>query len=448
MSEDELKVKIRELELELEKKEVELVERDIDLLQEYIKTQFPTFKDTDALDLLNNKYLDRIELLENVIMKLEEIMQLEEGANTQSKKMQIAESKFVYELEEKERYIRDLKNTMGILRKDYTQLQQEYEVLQIELDKFNNASVIRVEDLRERTPLNTLVADLQEKVNKQKSLINKLKYQLEETAEFNTKLKEKDDTIEIYKSEINELNQKISELSSSSQKESTDSITKKLIEDLQNQLNKSKRQILDLKQRLSKSQKKSNKPDKKDEEIEKLKNEIKSLKKGKIMTDLDQADITSSDMIHTLKDDLQNKLNKSKLEVKSLQEQLKKYQTGAFSETGDSHKEIEGQLKMQRETVIFLQKQLEAKDGEIETIKNEAVQIKKRYRQLENQLKTRDQKLNDLQKQIELRTARTIAQTQEEPHLALRLRELKSMINDLQKQNTEQRMEIAQLRKK
>jgi len=447
MSEDELKVKIRELELELEKKELELLDRDIDLLKEYIKTEFPTVKDTDALDLLNNKYLDKIGQLEDLIMKLEEIMELEEGAKTKSKKIQAAEAKFAYKLEEKEQYIRDLKNTMGILRKDYTQLQQESELLKIEMKNLKS-SVIRVEDIRESPPLNSLVADLQDKVNKQKSLINKLEYQLKEAAEFDEKLKERNDAIEIYKSEINELNEKINELNSVSQNESSDSITKKLIEDLQSQLNKSKRQIMDLKQELSKFDKKSKKTDKKDQEIEKLKNEIKSLKKGKITTDLDQADIASSEMIHTLKDDLQNKLNKSKLEVKSLQEELKKYKIEALSETGEAQKEIEGKLKMQREMAIFLQKQLEIKDGEIDTIKNEAMQIKKKYRQLENQLKTRDQKLNDLQRQIERYPTRTPAQTQEDPHLALRLRELKNIIDDLQKQNTEQRMELAQLRKK
>ena len=441
MLEDELKVKITELELELEKKEVELVKRDIDLLQEFIKTEFPTIKDTNALDLLNNKYLDKIGQLEDVVMKLEEIVLLEGGAKTKSKKIQAAKSKFTYELDEKEKYIRDLKNTMGILRKDYTQLQQEFEKFRI---THQDSSVIRIENLREKQPLNVLVAELQDKVNKQKSIINNLEYQLKQTVEFNEKLKEKDDTIELYKSEINELNQKINELSSASQNESSDSMTKKLIEDLQKQLNKSKRKILDLKQKLSKSERKSKKPDKKDQEIEKLKNEIKSLEKGTITTDSDQADMASSEMIHTLKDDLQNTLNKSKLEVKSLQEQLKK----ALSETGGSQKEIEGKLKMQREMAIFLQKQLEAKDGEIDTIKNEAMQIKKRYRQLENQLKTRDQKLNDLQKQIERHTTRTPAQSQVDPHLSLRLRELKSIIDDLQKQNTEQRMELAQLRKK
>ncbi|MFW9942675.1 MAG: hypothetical protein ACFFFT_16680 [Candidatus Thorarchaeota archaeon] len=416
MSEEALKNRIRELEQILEQKDLEIEQLE-----------------------------DTIEQHEDTIMELEAIKELEDGATTKSKKIQAVESRFTYELEEKEKYIRDLKNAMGKLRKDYTQLQQEFEKFKL---TYKESSVIRVEEFREKSPLNALVADLQDKVNKQKSLINKLEYQLKESAELNDKLKEKDDAIEIYKSEINELNQKITKLSSASQSESGDSMTKKLIEDLQKQLNKSKRQIIDLKQKLLKFEKKSKKPDKKDQEIEKLKNKIKSFKEGDKTTDLDQADMASSEVIHTLKDDLQNKLNKSKLEVKALQEELKKYKTGALSETSGSQKEIEGKLKMQREMVMFLQKQLEAKDGEIDTIKNEAMQIKKRYRQLENQLKSRDQKLNDLQKQIERHTTRTPAQTQEDPHLTLRLRELKSIIDDLQKQNIEQRMEIAQLRKK
>jgi chromosome segregation ATPase len=416
MSEDALRNRIRELEQKLKQKDLEIEQLE-----------------------------DTIEQREDTIMELEAIKELEDGAKTKSKKIQAAESRFAYELEEKEKYIRDLKNAMGKLRKDYTQLQQEFEKFKL---THQESSVIRVEDFREKPPLNALVADLQDKVNKQKSLINKLEFQLKESAEFNEKLKEKDDAIEIYKTEINELNQKITELSSNSQSESGESMTKKLIEDLQKQLNKSKRQILDLKQKLSKFDKKSRKPDKKDQEIEKLKNEIKSLKEGDITTDSDQTDMASSEVIHTLKDDLQNKLNKSKLEVKALQEELKRYKTGALSETSGSPKEIEGKLKLQREMTIFLQKQLEAKDGEIDTIKNEAMQIKKRYRQLENQLKTRDQKLNDLQKQIELHTPRIPAQPQEDPHLTLRLRELKSIIDDLQKQNIEQRMEIAQLRRK
>ena len=97
---------------------------------------------------------------------------------------------------------------------------------------------------------------------------------------------------------------------------------------------------------------------------------------------------------------------------------------------------------------IFLQKQLKTKEEEMETIKNEAVQIKKRYRQLENQLNLRDQKLNDMQKQIEGQIIQTPTQLQEDPHVSLRMRELKGIVQDLEKKNVEQRLEIAQLRKK
>lgn len=460
MSDETLEDKIRELELELEKKELELIEKDIDLLQEYIKKKFPTVKDTDALNLLNNKYLDKIDQQQDVIMTLETLKELEQGATKKSKKIQAAESRFAYELEGKEKYIRDLKNSMGMLRKDYTQTQQEYEKLKNSLEE---TSVIRVEDIRKKLPLNALVADLQDKVNKQKSVINNLKYQLRETAEISQKLKGRDEIIEANKSEINDLNQKIQDFSSTSQNEGSDSITKNLIEDLQKELHKSKRLTINLKQKLSKYDKKSKKGEKKeastviqelkvemdakDKEIDSLKDEIASLKNGNPVPNLDPSDSVPSGMIKTLQDDLQNKLNKSKLEVKSLQEQIVQLKSGKSSEVGDSQDGTEGKLKMQREMAIFLQKQLESKDGEIETIKNEAVQIKKRYRQLENQLQTKDRKISDLQKQIEVSPLGPSTKIQEDPQLALRLRELKSFIEDLKKVNIEQRLEIDQLRK-
>lgn len=402
---------------------------------------------------------DTIEQHEDTIMELEAIKKLEEGANTKSKKIQAVESRFAYELEEKEKYIRDLKNSMGMLRKDYTQLQQEFEKLK---NSIKETSVIRVEDFREKRPLNALVADLQDKVNKQKSMMNNLEYQLKELAEFKQKIIEKDEIIEVYKSEINDLNQKIKEISSMSQDKGKDSITKNLIEDLQNQLNKSKREIINLKQKLSKYDKKSKKGEKKDSaEIQKLKTEIKNrddeitilkselntLNQGKMTMNLDQSDSPSSGVIKTLQDDLQNKLNKSKLEVKSLQEQINRLKSGKPSLEGESQKDVEGKIKMQREMAIFLQKQLETKDGEIETIKNEAVQIKKRYRQLENQLQIKDQKINELQNQISNTSIQTPTQIQEDPHLSIRLRELKGIISDLEKENIEQKLTIEKLQK-
>ncbi|KKN57261.1 hypothetical protein LCGC14_0563890 [marine sediment metagenome] len=436
MSEEALKNKIRELELGLENKEQEIEELE-----------------------------EKIEPLENKIMELESFIP-EEGKTKKSKKIQALEAKHAYYLEEKDKEIREMKNNMGLLRKEKTQLQQEIENFRI-----SQQAVIRVEDLREKSPLNSLVAELQDKLNNQNSLIRQLNTKVKHSEKFSELLKEKENIIKAYRSEINALNHKLSELSTTSEHEkSGTSVAKTLIEDLQTQLNKSKNQILTLKQKVSKYEKKSKKSEKKevqskinkletqntelnelltekDSEIINLKNEISSVSKRINSTNLDQPDNSSSEMIKTLKEDLQNQLNKSKLQVKSLQEHISKLKTGESSRNNESNKEIEGKLKMQREMAIFLQKQLEAKEGEIETIKNEAVQIKKRYRQLENQVNSKDQKFNDLQRQVEKISTQTSSATPEDPHLALRLRELKGINQDLQSKNRDLKYEIIQLRK-
>jgi chromosome segregation protein len=414
-------------------------------------------KDHEIID-----YLYKLEQFEAKVTELQVLIP-EEYGKRKKKKQQAANSKIALKLEEKDKEIRDLMDRLGFLRKDKIKLQQEFEKFK---KKHEVSSVIRVEDLRKPLPLNALVKDLQDKVNKQKSEINQLRDQVKEAARFDERLNEKENLIETYKSEINELNQKMKELSSPSDSESGDSVAKILIEDLQKQLNKSKREIIELKQKLSKKTRKSEKKsdilkinkledqikelneliETKNADIENLKNG--NISKGKISGRSDQTDVASSEMIKTLKEDLQNQLNKSKLQVKSLQEQIRKYKSGEISGTGETHKEMEGKLKMQREMAMFLEKQLKTKEGEIETIKNEAVQIKKRYRQLENHLKLRDQKLNEMQKQIDSQIIRTPSRPQEDPHLSLRLRELKGMVQDLEKKNVEQRSEIAQLRKK
>ncbi len=439
MTEDELRARISELEIESGNKEDEI-----------------------------EKLEDAIEKLEDTIMKLEDFT-LEEGTTKKSKKMQAAESKFAYYLKEKDKEIRELKNRMGFLRKEKIHLQQELEKLK---PRKTESSVIRVEDIRKKSPLNALVKDLQEKVNKQRSLINKLKSDVARNDKFNEKLKIKNEEIEYLKSEILSVNQKLKDFSTASEDKSGASITTRLIDDLQNQLNKSKRQITNLKQKLSKSNKKSKNEshtsdvellrkelnelkgllEVKNKETELLKNKVETLQKAEISANFEPEVPPSDDMVKTLREELQNKLNKSKLQIRTLQEQLKRHQTSATKEGGKNLKELEGNLKMQREMAIFLQKQLETKEGEIETIKKEAVQIKKRYRQLENQLKQKDQKLNELQVQFDKKLASTIQIQSEkqkmDPNLALRIKELMSMNEDFKKDIIEQRIEISQLRKK
>ncbi|MHA1987345.1 MAG: hypothetical protein ACW98D_11960 [Promethearchaeota archaeon] len=447
MSEDPLKARIKELETRIRELEDEHAEKDNELID----------------------YLYQQEQLEAKVTQLEQLVPEDKK---KGKKKQIAESRLTLKLKEKDEEIRDLKDRMGRLRKEKVQLQQEFEKFRI---LYEQSNVIRVEDLRQQPPLNVLVKDLQEMVNKQKSEIAKLQSKLKETEESIEKVTEYESDIETYKSEINSLNQKLTELSAPSESKSGDSVAKKLIEDLQKQLNKSKGQIIELKHKLSKKVKKSEKRsdtaklNKLEDQVNELSalvetknNEIENLKKdqtsrGNISGSSDQTDASSSAMIKTLKEDLQNQLNKSKLQVKSLQEQIKKYRSGETPRKVENQKELDGKLKMQREMAMFLEKQLKSKEGEIETIKNEAVQIKKRYRQLENQLKLRDQKINDLQKQVDIQIVQTPTQPtpltqptqpQKEPQLTLRLKELKNFVQDLEKENLEQRLEIEQLRKR
>ncbi|MFX1591436.1 MAG: hypothetical protein ACFFCL_01965 [Promethearchaeota archaeon] len=437
MTEDALKARIEELKADLEKKEKE-----------------------------NHYLLDRIEELEETIMRLDALI-AEEDTKKKSKKKQAVDSRLAIELDEKDRQIRELKNSMGFLRKEKVQLQHELERIK---SRENESSVIRVEDLRSKSPLNVLVKELQETVNKQRSTINKLRSKNIGSEDFSDKLSQKDEEIELLKSENLDLNQKLKDLTNKSDEKSQDSITKKLIEDLQNQLTKSKRKVTELTQKLDKSDKKSKKHEKevtridsfkkeigeqksllktKDHEIKELNKKIITLQKAGITANFEPDDISSSEMIETLKEDLQKKLNRAKVRIKSLQTELKKYQEQKPTESVKPQKELEGTLKMQREMAIFLQKQLETKEGEIETIKNEAVEIKRKYRQLENQLRLKDQKLNDLQRHFDSLNIQTQVQPiREDSNLNLRVRELKNKVDHLQKLNNEQKIEISQLRKK
>ncbi|MHA1932285.1 MAG: hypothetical protein ACW96X_07070, partial [Promethearchaeota archaeon] len=228
MSDKDLEARIRELEEELAEKDNELIE-----------------------------YLYKLEQLEASVTQLEQLVP--EGKK-KGKKKQAAQSKMALKIKEKDEESRDLKDRMGFLRKENVQLQQELEKLKKEIKVLREgSSVIRVEDLRQKPPLNVLAKELQDKVNKQKSEINKLQFKIKQAEEFGEKEKEYENIIETYRSEINELNQKLKELSTASSSESGDSIAKKLIDDLQKQLNKSKREIIDLKQKLSKKTKKSEK---------------------------------------------------------------------------------------------------------------------------------------------------------------------------------------------
>lgn len=419
-------------------------------------------KDLDKKEQEILSLLDIIEELEDHIMHLEEEVIPSAVSTKKSKKMQAMDSIFTLEIEEKDKQFRQLKDKMGFLRKKNIELQQKLEKL---TKKNSTSSVIRIEDLKPKSPLNTLVNELQDKINKQRSSINDLKRQVDKKAEISVILKEKEEEIATLKSDISKLNQSLIN-GADGDKESA-SIQKTLIEDLQNQLNKSKRQVQDLNKKLEKFKKKEKKGEKvteeseltseindlkellekRDIEIQNLKSDISTIQQVEVEFDTEQSGAPSEVL-----QDLQNKLNKAKIQIRSLQEQLKQYDGEKPPEQAKPQSELEGQLKMQREMAIFLQKQLEIREGEIETIKNEAVQIKGKYKQLESQIRLKDKKINELQEKLEGSYVQPQSQpppaSAEDPNLTLRLNELKSLIEDLKKQNAEQRLEISVLRKK
>jgi len=136
LTEEDLKAKILELEDELKSKDTEIYDS-----------------------------YDRIGQLEETIMKLESLLQDEDPKDSKKKKKSVRESKLEIELEEKERQIRDLKNRMGVLRKEKTQIQRELEIFTFK----PKGTIIRIEEKKE--PLEILVKDLQEKIRKQNRIL-------------------------------------------------------------------------------------------------------------------------------------------------------------------------------------------------------------------------------------------------------------------------------------
>jgi len=129
MTEEDLRAKIGKLEVETDQKEHEIIQ-----------------------------YLEKIEQLEDTIMRLE--LLIPDESNKKRKKSK--DSKSAILIEEKEKEIRDLKDKMGFLRKEKVQLQQKVEQF---IKENPNSTVIRIEE--EEQPLEILIKELQDKINKQ-----------------------------------------------------------------------------------------------------------------------------------------------------------------------------------------------------------------------------------------------------------------------------------------
>jgi len=425
--------------------------------------QLELIKKEEQLDT----YLDKIEQFEVELMNYEVMF----DENTSKKKLKKAlEEKLKLELDAKNREIRELKDRMGFLRMEKIESQKK---LDLEIKKTSSASVISVEELREKekVPLNLLLQDLQDKINKQESIIKRLKSKDIGSDEFNEKMREKDEKIEGLTDQIADLKENLEKKPTKIEvksKKTNEAISKNLLEDLQNNLNKVKRQNDELRKKLDKYEKKDKKKkgQKEDKDIQELKDQISQLTgeleyKNKEIENLNTSTIhleslSGPDSLKQVVEELKDKLNKSKTQITSLQQQLRANQI--ITTDTLPQEDVEGKLKIQREMASFLQQQLDeskhaikTKEEEIATIKNEAIRIKRKYEELDNQLKLKEQKTNDLK--TDLDSLRIQIQTQNNttqslnPEFKLRLKELESLVDDLNKQNIQQRLEISQLRK-
>ena len=388
MTEDTLKARIGELETELELKDREIIE-----------------------------YLSKIEVLEEKIHQMESTI-TKEKVSTSKKgvKKEGDGAKLVSELEEKEKEVREIKDKMGFLRKEKTQLQQELE--KYTKKKGGKGVVIRVEEKRE--PLDILIKELQTKINKQQALINQLR---EES---------KKEEIEALKLKISELNKKLEnyELSNKSPSESKTTLKIKAIQE-KLKIAKTSTEINSLNKKLAKYK-------------------TESLKRK------DSKSISSLDQLKKENDNLKKTVNKQNNKIENLNKEI----SSLKGDQQDVDLEIEMQPtdKNLKALCEDLQVKLTGAKNQISELKNQLNEYKIMKAPVDED--NRDEIINELRNKLEKLTTQYQIKSKiesadivqvaanEDISLALRVKELKNLLDDLNKQNLQQRLEIASLRKK
>ncbi|MFX0152885.1 MAG: hypothetical protein ACFE9Q_00010 [Candidatus Hodarchaeota archaeon] len=227
------------------------------------------------------QYLDKINDLEEELMKLHEIISKTPSNETIVKTI---ESKFNFELKEKEREIRDLKNRMGFLRQEKVILQRELE----EFKKISVPSAKSIEEVRQRQEsvdyilnLESTINDLRKKLYTQEIIMGNLKKELEK----------KEDRIKSLNLNIIELNEEIKIKNSIIEGKINKKIRKELNYGLQKELEKNKKQIEALRDELNKYKVSQREKIRYDIEMSEFQNKINFLeellkKKDKIINEL------------------------------------------------------------------------------------------------------------------------------------------------------------------
>ncbi|MBD3212028.1 MAG: hypothetical protein GF311_05400 [Candidatus Lokiarchaeota archaeon] len=449
MSDEALRARINDLENELKQKNTEI-----------------------------NSYLDRIEDLESNVMKLEGLIQEAEAEGTFDPQ-KVQDTKLSIELKQKEREMRELKNKMGFLRKEKIDLQKKLEEQQYQPKK--ESTVIRIKEKTETGPFDGLVKELQTKINKQQALIKQLKEggavaeKPEKKVEKELQLKDK--TIEELESKIVRLEEELESATSQSAPEGgPDQISMSLTEELQDKLNRTKRRVLHLQERLSKYEEVEDtlglmaaeeQMDTSQEELQQLQQELrdktqKILELNETISCLEDSQskkksaetLTGPEMISQLTEELQKKLNKAKIRIQQLENELES-KSGAKPVSSTQLDQMREAISEKEQIIEDLNTTIESKDRiiknkqeELETIKNEAMKCNSEIEKLKYTIDSKEDRIESLKSQLD-----TVQQDSEqktsrsENAISLRVKELKNLVKELKKENAQQLVEISELRK-
>ncbi|MBN1803249.1 MAG: hypothetical protein JW891_17190 [Candidatus Lokiarchaeota archaeon] len=369
---------------------------------------------------------DDIETLQDEIMEKDTIISdLQSTKGSKKATVKALKSQIAMELEQKEKENRDLKDKLGFLRKEKIELQRKLE----KHSKNSQSTVIPI--IKEEKPLNSLVEDLQATIAKLRVENKQLKHQRGQSGNSNRVIAQKDKEIELLQLKITELFDKLKNDDKKTIVPSSASFTKDLTIELQEKLNKTRLQLETTKKKLAEYENKAQKAIPLDnDEIDLLKMQIESLKK-ELASKSAKSGETSSDNISSLMAELQEKLNNARSQINTLQNEIKILK--ADKDKNESKYDASFIDKLKKE----LKEQKDLND-----------QLKKKIEEQELILGVKEKRIISLSDKAKSSNKGIENGIPYDSPVALRLRELSGVIDDLKKENAQQRNELFNLRNK
>ncbi len=416
--------------------------------------------DLEEITKQRDSLLDKIEDLEDTIMKYEEV--LDNKVSSGEGCAEIQTSRLELELESKEKRIRELKDTLGYIRKEKLELQRE---LELERKQNHKGKVFRIEE-EQKSPLDLLAKELQDKIHKQEIEIRKLKQDNQKVEKLILKLKEREEEISLLKQNTLGIN--------STDQESHSHISRNLTQELQEKLNKAKIEISELRNQFSFYKDRDeyvkylkntedeelsidylrNLVHEKNIQINNLKERIDSLEKSQgnsSGTETGGGGYSSNLVI-----DLQNQLRKAKLQIDTLQQKIRDSKTFGEKVNLSKKEEISGTIEEYKRKLKDLNQVIDEQELKIETKEEKLGKLNKKLNRLAISNKDLEQKLVLKSQQMDIleghnkssrRGKSTNSALGADPELAIRIKELENYLDELKSENESQRVEILKLKK-